>query len=300
MLELVRGYATACLDSAELSASIETVVIDLGALSRLLVSSDALREVVTDGSISAANRSAVVSDLLASKLVPEALDPFVFAVVSERAPELPKTLERLLEMAELERARIGAGRPPGAEPPTGRSGGYERIRGYGERVFELQASTSAVDAIEDELFRLARIADQSPAFRQAVADTGAPIERRLAVLADLLRDRVSPPTALLASYVLRAGRSRDVVGALDYLVEIAASERGRRIAEVRAAVALGDGERGRMTSALSRMMRRQVELRVRVDPALLGGVRISVGDTVIDGTVRHRLEQLRESLMVRA
>jgi F-type H+-transporting ATPase subunit delta len=47
-------------------------------------------------------------------------------------------------------------------------------------------------------------------------------------------------------------------------------------------------------------MRRQVELRVRIDPSVLGGVRISVGDTVIDGTVRHRLEQLRESLLQRA
>ncbi|MDA8265720.1 MAG: ATP synthase F1 subunit delta [Actinomycetota bacterium] len=300
MLELVRGYATACLDGAELSSSIATVAVDLGALSRLLVSSDALREVVTDGSIPAASRAAVADDLFRGKLVPEALDPFIFAVMSERAPELPKTLERLLEMAEIESARVAAGRSPGAEPPTGRSGGYERLRGYGERVFELQPSTSAVDEIEDELFRLARIADGSAAFRQALADSGAPIERRLAVLADLLGGRVTPPTALLASYVLRAGRSRDVVGALDYLVEIAASERGRRIADVRAAVALGEGERGRMTSALSRMMRRQVELRVRLDPTLLGGVRITVGDTVIDGTVRHRLEQLRESLLVRA
>lgn len=300
MLELVRGYATASFDAAERAGRIAAVSIDLAEMSRLLVASDLLREVVTDGSIAAASRCAVLDDLLGGKVQPEALAPLSFAVLSERAAELPKVLERLLEMAEVARARVDAGEPPGAEPPIGRSGAYERIRGYGERIFEQLRAPTEVDEVEDELFRLARISEQSAVLRQALADTGAPMERRLAVLADLLGPRVSPATASLAAYVLRAGRSRDVVGALDYLVEIAAAERGRRVADVRCAVQLGDSERDAMTLALSRIMRRQVELRVRIDPAVLGGVRINVGDTVIDGTVRHRLEQLRESLTVRA
>jgi F-type H+-transporting ATPase subunit delta len=90
------------------------------------------------------------------------------------------------------------------------------------------------------------------------------------------------------------------VDALDYLVEVAAADRGRRVADVRAAVDLDADERQRLSEALSRTMRRPVELRVRIDPSVLGGIGISVGDTVIDGTVRHRLEQLRESLLQRA
>jgi len=65
-------------------------------------------------------------------------------------------------------------------------------------------------------------------------------------------------------------------------------------------VELDAGERRRLSEALSRIVRRPVELRVRIDPSVLGGISISVGDTVIDGTVRHRLDQLREALMQRA
>lgn len=300
MLELVRGYAAAAFDAAEREGRIAAVASDLAEMSRLLIGSEALREIVTDGSIAAQTRAAVLEDLLGPKVSPEALAPFVFAVLSERAPELPKTLERLVEIAEVESARATVGEPPGEEPPTGRSGAYERIRGYGERIFELETDGSNVDEIEDELFRLARLAERSTALRQALADASAPVDRRVAVLADLLANKVTPATILLASYVLRAGRTRDFVGALDYLVEIAAAERGRRVADVRSAVELDASERERLAAALSRIMRRQVELRVRVDLSLLGGVRISVGDTVIDGTVRHRLEQLRESLLQRA
>jgi F-type H+-transporting ATPase subunit delta len=296
----VRGYATATFDAAERAGRIDVVATELVEMSRLLVASEALRTVVIDGSISAQTRRAVLEDLLAAKVSAEALAPFTFAVVSERAAELPKTLERLVEMSEIASERASRREPPGAEPPTGRSGAYERIRGYGDRIFEQLTGSSDVDEIEDELFRLARIAQQTPSLRQALADSGAPIERRLAVLADLLDNRVVPETALLAGYVLRAGRSRDFVGGLDYLVEIAAAERGRRVADIRAAVELDSGERERLSQALSRIVRRPVELRVRIDPTVLGGVSISVGDTVIDGTVRHRLEQLRESLMQRA
>ena len=68
------------------------------------------------------------------------------------------------------------------------------------------------------------------------------------------------------------------------------------MADIRAAVELDESERERLALALSRIMRRQVELRVRIDPSVLGGVSISVGDTVIDGSVRHRLDKLREAL----
>ncbi|HXY43124.1 MAG TPA: ATP synthase F1 subunit delta [Acidimicrobiales bacterium] len=300
MLELVRGYAKATFDAAERAGRIEAVASDLAELSRLLVASEPLRIVLTDGSIPVQARRAVVEELLSDKISSDALATVVFAMVSERAAELPKTLERLVETAEIASSLAAAGEPPDGEPPVGRSGAYERIRGYGERIFELQRHTDDVDEIEDELFRLARIIEHNLALRDALADSAVPTDRRVSVLADLLRGRVRPETVWLAGYVLRSGRSRDFVGALDYLVEIAAAERGRRIADVRAAVELEADERARMSQALSAIMRRPVELRVRIDPSVLGGVSISVGDTVIDGTVKHRLEQLRESFMQRS
>jgi len=300
MLELVRGYAKATFDAAERAGRIEAVASDLAELSRLLVASEPLRIVLTDGSIPVQARRAVVEGLLSDKISSDALATVVFAMVSERAAELPKTLERLVETAEIASSLAAAGEPPDGEPPVGRSGAYERIRGYGERIFELQRHTDDVDEIEDELFRLARIIEHNLALRDALADSAVPTDRRVSVLADLLRGRVRPETVWLAGYVLRSGRSRDFVGALDYLVEIAAAERGRRIADVRAAVELEADERARMSQALSAIMRRPVELRVRIDPSVLGGVSISVGDTVIDGTVKHRLEQLRESFMQRS
>ncbi|HEV8064193.1 MAG TPA: F0F1 ATP synthase subunit delta, partial [Acidimicrobiales bacterium] len=136
-----------------------------------------------------------------------------------------------------------------------------------------------------------------PSLRAAVSDTSAPIEGRLAVLEDLLANRVRPDTGRLAAYTIRAGRSRDFASALDYLVELAAAERGRRIADVRTAVDLTADERQRLSDALARLTRRPVELRVRLDPTAIGGLSVAVGDIVIDGTVRHRLAQLRESLL---
>ena len=79
-------------------------------------------------------------------------------------------------------------------------------------------------------------------------------------------------------------------------VELAAQTRQHEVAEVRSAVALDDAQVQRLAQALSRATGKSVEVKVVVDPTVMGGLVATVGDTVIDGSVRHRLEQLKETL----
>ncbi len=297
MLELVRGYAAAVLDEAGGREGLDEVVDGLSQLRRLLVSSEPLRGALTDSSIPAEARSALLTDLLGGRVAEAVAALSSFAVRYDRAGELPKSLELLLELAETRRLEQEAGMGVVAEPPMGRAGSLERLRGFAERIFEKVFEQAAVDGIEDDLFRLARLAEAQPELRSALSAPHAPLPARLAVLGELLGGKVRDETVALVGYVLRCGRARDLVGALDYLVELAAAERGRRVAHVRAAVELDGDERTRLAEALRARMRRPVELRLVVDPTVLGGLGVAVGDTLIDGTVRHRLDQLRDSIL---
>lgn len=297
MLELVRGYATATLDAAGRDGESDAVASDLAAIALLLVSSEPLREALSDPTIPAVQREAVLEDLLGGKVAPAALAMVTFSVHVERPSDTLKSVEQLVQLAEQDAARLRVGGPLEPDSPLGRSGTFERLRGYAERQFEELASPEEVDDVEDELFGLARVAQGSPELRAAFSDPLLPLPNRLAVLNDLIAGKVKPPTLWLTSYVLRAGRVRDLTGALDYLVELAAAERGRRVAEVRAAVELSTAEQERLAVALRRIVRRPVELRVQIDASVIGGIEVQVGDTIIDGTVRHRLERLSETLL---
>jgi F-type H+-transporting ATPase subunit delta len=297
MLELVRGYAMAAFDVSQREGRLDAVAAGLADISQLFVTSEPLRNAMVDSSIPAQARGQVLEDLLAGKVPEETLAVVTFSVEFERASEVAKSAEQLVGLAELALDNVAAGEAQAGEPPIGRGGAYERIRGYAERLFETIAAPEDVDLVEEELFQLAALAEETPQLREALGDGSVPLPRRLAVLTDLLEGRVRLDTMMLCAYVLRAGRARDLVGALRSLVELAAAERGRRLAEVRSARELDEGERERLEAALARIVRRPVELRVHIDPTVIGGLSILVGDTVIDGTVRHRLEQLRESLL---
>lgn len=307
MLELVRGYTAAALDAVEReegagsgAARIGVLSGDLTAFAELLVASEPLRLALTDPTIPAAARSAVLEDLLSGRIGAEALKVLTFVVAWERADELPKTVEQLVEAVDLaHQGAEGAGRDL-QETAVGRGGALERLRGYAEWELEAVTDPAEVDEIEDELFRLAHIVDDTKALKDALTKRELPVSTRLAVVSDLLSGKVHGATERLAGYVLRAGHLRDLGGALGYVAELAARERGRRVAHVRVAAELSRGEEERLSAALGRVVRRPVELRVTVDPAVIGGVEVQVGDTVIDGTLRHRLEQLRETLLQRA
>jgi len=306
MLELVRGYTTAALDAVERQGDSGTegglgrFAGDLSAVAELLVASEPLRVAMTDPAIPAQARSAVLEDLLSGRIGGEALRVLTFVVAWERPGELPKTVDQLVETVDFARQSAEDGGREPAEPPIGRAGALERLRGYAEWEFEAVTEPAEVDEIEDELFRLSRIVDDTRTLKDALTNPELPVATRVALLSQLVSGKVHGATERLAPYVLRAGRLRDVPGALGYLAELAARERGRRVAHVRAAVALSGSEADRLAAALGRVVRRPVELRVTIDPAVIGGVEVEVGDTVIDGTLRHRLEQLRETLLQRA
>ena len=185
----------------------------------------------------------------------------------------------------------GATSPCSATSPPG-----ERIGGYATAVFE-EATTTELEEVEDQLFRFARIVAANPELMAELTDRDVPVELRLAVVTELLSGKVEAATERLVRFVVVGGRPRDFVGALDWLVERTAAARGWRVARVRAAEELGEPQRDQLAQALSRLSGNPVELQVTLDPDLLGGVVVNIGDLQVDATARGRLDRLREELL---
>jgi len=171
-----------------------------------------------------------------------------------------------------------------------------RIDAYARAMLVIAQSEDRLGEIEDELFRFGRAVAGNDDLRIALADPGLPVDRRTAVVDELLGGRALQVTRALASMVVGAGRGHDLPAVIQRFVELAAQTRQHEVAEVRSAAALDDATVQRLGEALSRATGKIVEVKVVVDPAVLGGVVATIGDTVIDGTVRHRLDQLKETI----
>jgi F-type H+-transporting ATPase subunit delta len=168
-----------------------------------------------------------------------------------------------------------------------------RTLAYAEALFGVARSEGHLGEVEDELFRFARTLEASDELRTTLTDAALPVSRRQQIVEDLLGGKANPVTTSLLSMVVGTGRSRDLPAIVDELVRISAAEGNKEVAEVRSAVALTDDQRSRLAEALGKATGKQVEVKVIIDPSVLGGLVAQVGDTVIDGSVRARLDQLK-------
>ena len=171
-----------------------------------------------------------------------------------------------------------------------------RIDGYARALFEIARAEGTLDEVEDELFRFARSYESSEELRKALTDDMIPAAKRQAIIEDLLGGKATTTTVQLVSLVVAGGRSRELPAIIDRLVQRAASSRDEQVAEVRSAVALTPDQQDRLRAALANATGHSVNLKVIVDPSVLGGLVATVGDTVIDGTIRSRLDQLKTRL----
>lgn len=170
------------------------------------------------------------------------------------------------------------------------------IDGYARGLFEVARAEGTLDEVEDELFRFARSYESSDELRNVLGDDQIPPGKRQAVVEDLLGGRATSTTVQLVSMVVGSGRARDLPAIIDRMVQRAASAKDLEVAEVRSAVELTADQQDRLKAALANATGKDVNLKVVVDPSVLGGLRATVGDTVIDGTVRTHLDQLKGRL----
>ena len=178
----------------------------------------------------------------------------------------------------------------------GRHGAEERVDGYATALLEDIPDKRSLGDIEDELFRFMRIVAGSDELLEALSNREIDAATRRALVVDLLQGRATPTTVRLAAYATQVGRPRDYESLLGLLVDRVAAESDRRIGTVRTAVDLDDERRRQLANALSRVAGHGVDIRVTVDPTVLGGFVATIGDTVVNGSTRHRLDLLKARL----
>lgn len=161
-------------------------------------------------------------------------------------------------------------------------------RGGNEALLAGAEAADELAEVEDEVFRFTRVLEAESALRTALSDQNASVEARTRLVDTLLEQRASPATARLVRQAV-SGHQRSVVAALVEVQRQAAARQQRWVAVVRVAGPLDDALRSRLEQALAAAFEHELQLNVIIDPEVLGGVKVSVGDHVIDGTVATRL-----------
>ena len=172
----------------------------------------------------------------------------------------------------------------------------ERTAGYAAAIYELATAEGDLARVEAELSSIARAIEGSADLRSTLTDPALPLDRKRAVIDDLLGGRASRTTATVIGMVAGLNRMGELADISKRLAERSAASVGKKVAEVRSAVELDDATVQRLAAALEKQTGTAVEVRTIIDPSIMGGIVARVGDTVIDGSVRSRLDSLRQAL----
>lgn len=276
-----------------------SVAIETGATARLRAASrDALTALVDEfdsvaGDLDAAALTTLADELssVAALLISEPVLAKHLAEPTDNATAKVGLVDRLLSDkigdAALKLVRTAASQRWSAEADL--VGGIEHTARLA--LLKRAEVDGEVDDVEDQLFKFGRILDSEPRLASLLSDTTTPADGRVALL-----DKVFEATpgandtakALLEQTVrlLRGERADEAV--VD-LAELAVARRDEIVAHVTAAAELSDAQQTRLTEVLSRIYGRSVAAQLHVDPELLGGLSIEVGDEVIDGSIASRL-----------
>jgi len=293
----LQGYLAAMEEALAADGGTADAGAELHAVADLVDANNDLLLAVNDGSVPVASRRAVLDTLLTGKARPEVVRLVHQAVTVVPAGEVVASFRWLAtRLVQLAARPAASAVEPFDEDVLGRLGSRNRVSGYAAAVFE-PLTTTDLEEIEDELFRFARTVEADRALRQALGNRDLPVALRQEVIAKLLDGKALPETVRLAKYAARGGRARDIVATLDTLVDDAAKARGWRVAKVNAASSVDDAHQRALSEALAVLAGNPVDLQVTVEPALLGGVVVQVGDLLVDSSTRHRLDQLKDHVL---
>jgi len=170
------------------------------------------------------------------------------------------------------------------------------IEGIEELAIRAAALAEPGTDIAGELFEVSRTVAANPELELALGSRLGESSAKGTLVETLLAGRAGDATILIASSLVQQPRERRVRALLGWATDLVADQRGRTVATVHTAIPLGERQLARLADALGRRYGGEVSLNVVVDPAVVGGARIEIGDDVIDATVSSRLNDLRQRL----
>jgi F-type H+-transporting ATPase subunit delta len=255
-LAAARERLDALTDST--SADAGRLADELAAVTALLDREVGLRRVLTDPAQAGEAKAALAQRLLGSQVGGQTVD-LVSGMVRTRwsqTRDLVDALEELAETADLTAAQ----------------------------------KAGALDDVEDELFRFGRIVTSNTELRAALTDRAATTAAKIELLHRLLGGRAAATTERLVTRLVTAPRGRSLESGLESLSKLAAARRDRLVAVVTSAVPLSDAQKQRLGAALAKLYGHKMHLNIDVDPEVLGGIRVQVGDEIINGSIADRIE----------
>ena len=172
-----------------------------------------------------------------------------------------------------------------------------RAEHYATAMVAIGNAEGDTASLESDVHAFSNAVAGSPELQNTLADPSISAASRQQVVEDLLAGKASKSSAAAISMVVGAGRAGDLPEIARSLSSQLAGERGAAFAEVRSAVPLSAEQEQRLAAALSKQTGRDVNVRVTIDPTVVGGLVTQIDDTVIDGSVRRRLNQMRETLV---
>jgi F-type H+-transporting ATPase subunit delta len=237
---------------------------ELFATARLLDHEHALRRALSDPAKPAGEKAAVAEALLRGKIAPATLE-LVTAAVSARWASPGDLTDAIEELAVL-------------------------------TVVEIAQSAGQLDDLEDELFRFSRIVAAQPDLRDALSSPALPASAKRQLLGALMRGKVTPAAGRLINQAVTDPRGRHLDTCLDRYARLAAERRERLIAVVRIATALTSEQRRRLAAGLAATYGHEVHVNIVLDPEVMGGMSVQIGNDLIDATVASRLASVRRRL----
>lgn len=172
----------------------------------------------------------------------------------------------------------------------------DRISGYARGIFEMTRGEGEPERVEGEFLAVARALEDSTELRSSLTDPQLPLEKKQGIIDGLIGGRASSLTVGLVQLLVGQDRATDLPAIARAVAEAAAASRDKELAEVRSAVPLDEQTVQRLAAALGRATGKDVEVKVTVDPSVIGGIVATVGDTVIDGSIAKRVESVRQTV----
>lgn len=256
-LAVVGEAVTAAYDNPEL----EQAGHDLLQVTDLLGREKPLRNALSDAGRPAAERAGILTGLLAGK-------------INGLALELAGTI---------------AGQRWSTEADMVDAFEYAGI----QALFGAAEKSGQLDRVEDELFRFGRVASSSADLQMALSSPALPTSAKTGIVTELLSGKAAPVTVEVLGFITAHLRGRRLDQAVEQMTDLAAERRGKLVAVVRCARPLDDDQVSRLAAALERIYNQSVAVNIEIDPRLVGGITVQIGDEVIDGSISGRLESAR-------